>query len=95
MKVTPFERRMLEAIRDSEYQDGDFSVAGDFDPSGCDPVGRHVWVFSVTDGFGASAGGVMASLSKKGLVHGYEYEPGQPVVALTEAGFEVVGPKED
>lgn len=54
LKITDKEREMLQTIWDSEYQDGD-------------PVGHHVWLEYICEPFGRSAGGIMASLVKKGL----------------------------
>ena len=45
----------LTAIRDDQYHDGH------------DPINNRVWTWSPCDGFGKSAGGIMASLVKKGL----------------------------
>lgn len=54
--ITLNERAMLRAIVDCDYHDG------------LDPVDNPVWSAEVCDGFGPSAGGIVASLIKKGLI---------------------------
>lgn len=54
-RLTENERGLLLAIRHSDYHDGR------------DPVGNPVWVETSCEGYGTSAGGVMASLTTKGL----------------------------
>lgn len=53
--MTEKEKHLLECILKSEYMDGD------------SPVNRSVWWFSVRHTLGTGAGGVMASLVKKGF----------------------------
>ncbi len=55
MRVTEKESALLVAIRDDQFQDGQ------------PPVGTRVWTWSPCERFGTSAGGIMASLVKKGL----------------------------
>jgi len=53
--LTALERAYLKAVAEDEYRDGNDLLA-------------PVWASSVGDAFGRSAGGVAASLAKKGLV---------------------------
>jgi hypothetical protein len=57
--LTVMERRLLQAIADSEYHDAQ------------DPEENPVWFRPILDelDLGDSAGGVMGSLSRKGLAH--------------------------
>ena len=77
IKLTGNEVAMLAAILDNEFHD-----------AWLDPFGP-VWNWTPCTSFGPSAGGIMASLSKKGLViHSDEREaPDDRTVALTISGF--------
>ena len=55
MKTTKKELALLTAIYSGQYHDGR------------DPIDDEVWTWSACDSFGRSAGGIMASLVKKGL----------------------------
>lgn len=75
--VTDNEAMMLDALVNCEMQDGN------------DPVGNPMWSDIVCEGWGRSAGGVVASLVKKGLV---DQQPGTgsgrdgATMTLTAAG---------
>ena len=73
MALTDKERAMLTALRDSDYHDG------------ADPIGNTVWVEDVCAPFGASAGGIMASLQR----NGYAITCGT-LVELTQAGADAL-----
>lgn len=80
IEITDKERALLVAIRDCEYQSGDARE---------DVVGHSVWSFSPCNAFGASAGGIMSSLTKKGLAVSEDYD-GEAICWVTEAGFDAV-----
>lgn len=75
--MTEMERQMLTAIVRNDYQD-----------DMAHPVGHQVWTWSACEGFGTSAGGVMASLTKKGWATVEEGENADDDrCAITEAGW--------
>lgn len=88
--ITANERKALEAIRDSEYQSGSARE---------DVVGHAVWT-SYCNPFSnrKTFSGVIASLSKKGMVicggstadANYEAGCDGTTLALTEAGFDAL-----
>jgi hypothetical protein len=83
-KVTAKERAMLEAIVDSEYQNGAREKS--------DVVENPVWSFSVCDGFGAGAGGIASSLSKKGFARFLRSDENDDssTIAITETGWDAL-----
>ena len=83
--ITSNERKALQAIVDSEYQDGG------------NPVGRHVWTQYVNPfNNKKSQGGTYASLSAKGLIRiGGDYNMGtgrgkMGTVCITQAGVDAL-----
>ncbi len=76
--ITEKERALLTAIRDDEFQDGQ-----------C-PVGNPVWSFSPCGQFGTSAGGIMASLVKKGLAGADDHGYSDPVCWVTQEGCDAI-----
>ena len=79
-ELTRNEEAMLEAILASDFQDTE------------NPVGHMVWSFDPCDGFGTSAGGIMASLVKKGLadVHVNYDDEGNSTCWITQAGLDAL-----
>lgn len=75
-KITPKERQMLIAIIESEYQNGQN-----------DPIGCAVWTWSTTGWAGKSAGGIITSLVKKGLVGIDGAKGDEACIWITEAGY--------
>ena len=87
MTITPNERELLIAIRDSDFHNG------------CEMeerVGNPVWSDHIEDDIpgkalaGKAVGGVMASLVRKGLVTCSD-SGRDACVALTRAGLDAVG----
>ncbi len=78
--LTPKERALLSAISTDQYLDGQ------------DPVGTPVWTWSPCLDFGASAGGIVASLLKKGLV-GIDHDdpdPDEHTIWITQKGADAL-----
>ena len=76
--ITANETQLLTAIRDSEYHDGR------------DPIGDPIWVDCACEGFGRSAGGIMASLVRKGLA-----DTDGECCWITEEGMAALAPAEE
>lgn len=85
-KLTTAQITLLQAIVDSEFQDGN------------DPVGNEVWTFSAVDGFPeASRGGILSMAKQAGLIRLFPAEDivnGKRVdastVTLTQAGWDAL-----
>ena len=77
MTLTDKELQVLQGIVDSEYQDEE------------DPCHCPVWAWSATGNLGKSAGGVVASLVKKGFVVSDDYD-GEDVLTLLPAGMDAL-----
>ena len=83
--LTALETAALAAIVNSEYRDG------------CADLTEPVWTFSVVDALGRDhglteqgAGGVLSSLTKKGLVQVDDFDT-DSAVWLTDAGIVAAG----
>jgi hypothetical protein len=77
--LTENERALLIAIRDNEFQDGDAGRASTID--------NPIWIDCISDWSDEKKfGGVMASLSKKGLA-----KTDGECCWLTQAGFDLIG----
>lgn len=85
MKLTTLEQSLLNAIANSEYQSNVGEGIINY------PVWSGVDFFSIPGlSTRKSFNGVMASLSKKGLVKCSNYSPTEPTVALTAEGFKLL-----
>jgi len=80
MKITDNEKKMLNAIVSNEYAH----------EAGADMIGVPVWSEAACESFGTSAGGVMASLVKKGLAGTMENPGDGDVCWITREGFDVI-----
>jgi len=84
VKVTAKELALLQGVVRSEFQDGR------------NPVGNAVWSWSATENAGEaitsarSAGGVAASLAKKGLVTISDASDTEACIAITQRGYDVL-----
>lgn len=79
--ITDKERIVLQAIVNSNFQDGG------------DPVDNWVWSFSVTDACplpATSMGGVLTSLFNKGLAKGDGQVDRDACIAITAKGMEAL-----
>ena len=74
--ITDNERRALEAIINSEYQDGGNPVGNDVWTQYCNPFANK-----------KTQSGVYASLSKKGFIKVDDMD-GMGTVCITQAGFD-------
>ena len=83
MAITRKEYAMLLGIVNSEFQDGG------------NPVGKFMWSWSVTNNAGdeikskRSAGGIVASLVKKGLAL-QDDDDDDACIAITQAGYDAL-----
>ena len=82
--LTNLEMTAIKAIFHSDYAWGS-------GVEGTEVIGTPVWSFSVHDGIPgskASRGGVIASLSTKGLIEFASYDEDDDCIILTQAGFD-------
>lgn len=75
-RTTELEARYLAAIATDDYTDGDPTA--------------WVWSWSPAQGFGKQAGGIAASLCKKGLAEVDGLDGDEACIRLTEEGLKVV-----
>ena len=80
MKITDNEKKMLNAIVSNEYAN----------EVGADMIGVPVWSEAACESFGTSAGGVMASLVKKGLAGTMKGRGMGDVCWITREGFSLI-----
>lgn len=77
--ITDYERKMLTAIKESPYHDGE-------------PCENYTWTEEVLRGLDmpvSAHGGVLASLVKKGLVR-HQGDGSESLVRMTEKGLNVL-----